>query len=153
MRETNTIATEIVELSEIKSAYNHFLASHLGQVNVENTTYIKRNKTIVSGNLRKLYVELEEAKGIRDKAEDRNEIADSRLKDTDDRLQIVEKSNNKLQLPNNKLQTTNHKLQTDENPQPDNRNMRMKFEPYHATELEDRAILLFNSDRRYSITE
>ena len=62
MRETNTIALEIVELSEIKSAYNHFLASYEGQVDIENATYIRNNKAIVSENLKKLYVELEKVK-------------------------------------------------------------------------------------------
>jgi hypothetical protein len=146
MRETNTIAKEIVEISEIKSAYNHFLGSYEGQLDVENATYIRNNKAIVSGNLKKLYVELaksKEAKERRDKAEVCNEIEDSGL----------QASNNKHQAPKHKQQTINYKQQTDENPQPDTRNLRMKFERYHTTELEERAILLFNSDRRYSITE
>lgn len=134
MRETNTIAAEIVELSEIKSTYNYFLASYEGQVDVENATYIRQNKTIVSENLRKLYVELEEAK-----------LTDSRLQNSDSSIEIAEKNNNKTQITNDKLQP--------HNPQPDTRHLRMKFEPYHTSEAEQRAILLFNSDRRYSITE
>lgn len=138
MREINTIASEIVELSEIKSAYNHFLASHLGQVDVENATSIHQNKAIVSERLKKLYVELEEAKVRRDKGQGNSQKAKATSEEAG-------KTNNQIDTINEKCKA-NH-------PPPHIRSLRMKFEPYHATELEERAILLFNSDRRYSITE
>jgi hypothetical protein len=58
MHTANVIAKEIVELSTIKSAYNHFLASAEAQHDVENTTLIIQNRTIVSKNLKELYVKL-----------------------------------------------------------------------------------------------
>jgi hypothetical protein len=58
MRNKSIISKEIVELSEIRSAYNHYLASHRGLTEVENTTQIKINKIIASASLYKLYAEL-----------------------------------------------------------------------------------------------
>lgn len=58
MRNKGTITKEIVELSEIRSAYNHYLGSHRGLTEVENTTQIQKNKTTVVLALRNLYVEL-----------------------------------------------------------------------------------------------
>lgn len=141
MRQINTIRAEIVELSEIKSAYNYFLASHEGQHDVENATYIYNNKAIVSENLRKLYVELANSQKAKGTSQEPGAISE----EADGSGQIAEKSNYKTQITNDKHQT--------QNPQPDTRNLRMKFEPYHASEDEQRAILLFNSDKRYSITE
>lgn len=149
MRNINTIAAEIVELSEIKSSYNFFLASHKGQADVENYTYISQNKAVVSGNLRKLYVELYEAKGRRDKRQgnSQKEVGTSQQP----RATSEEKGLNNKQTLNNELHTNENPTPHTRNPQPNT--LRMKFEPYHATEAEQRAILLFNSDRRYSITE
>ena len=46
MRNIQQIADEIVELSELKSAYSHYLASHNALLEVENATQIIKNKTI-----------------------------------------------------------------------------------------------------------
>ena len=61
MRNKGIITKEIVELSEIRSAYNHYLGSHRGLTEVENTTQVQQNKTIVTAALRTLYVELAKA--------------------------------------------------------------------------------------------
>lgn len=58
MRNKGIIAKEIVELSEIRSAYNHYLGSHRGLTEVENTTQVQQNKTIVTAALCTLYTEL-----------------------------------------------------------------------------------------------
>ncbi len=55
MYKTKNITQEIVELSEIKKAYNHYLCSYEAQRDVENYTYILENKAIVSHHLKKLY--------------------------------------------------------------------------------------------------
>jgi hypothetical protein len=119
MRTTNTIAAEIVELSVIKSAYNHFLASYEGQQQVENATLVKENKLVVSENLKKLYEELANSqKALAKREED-------------------ETHNPKPVTPNPKPVTE----------------LRMKFKRYETTELENRAIMHFYSDKRYKITE
>ena len=112
MRTTNTIAAEIVELSVIKSAYNHFLASYESQQQVENTTLVRENKLVVSENLKKLYEELANSQKALAKRE--------------------------------KDETHNPKPVTE---------LRMKFKRYETTELENRAIMHFYSDKRYKITE
>ncbi|RWW99686.1 hypothetical protein [Flavobacterium cerinum] len=61
MRNKGIIAKEIVELSEIRSAYNHYLGSHRGLTEVENTTQVQHNKKIITAALRVLYVELEQS--------------------------------------------------------------------------------------------
>ena len=58
MRNKHQILKEIVELSGIKSAYNHYLASSRSLTEVENTTQIRRNRDVVSANLNDLYGEL-----------------------------------------------------------------------------------------------
>ena len=57
MRNLDIIIKEIVELSEIRSAYNHYLASNRSLTEVENTTKIQHNKKIVSKTLKTLYDE------------------------------------------------------------------------------------------------
>lgn len=65
MRNKGIIAKEIVELSEIRSAYNHYLGSHRGLTEVENTTQVQHNKKIITATLRILYAELEQSgKGV-----------------------------------------------------------------------------------------
>lgn len=61
MRNKGIIAKEIVELSEIRSAYNHYLGSHRGLTEVENTTQVQHNKKIITATLRILYVELDQS--------------------------------------------------------------------------------------------
>ena len=107
-----------MELSAIKSTYNHFLASYEAQVEVENATQVEANKRVVCEKLKKLYMELEEVKHRH--------------------------SNGKSASSNETPAAHN---------QQDGTILLMKFEPYIATELEERAIMLFNSDRRYTITE
>lgn len=65
MRNKGIITEEIVELSEIRSAYNHYLGSHRGLTEVENTTQVEVNKKIITATLRMLYTELEQSsKGV-----------------------------------------------------------------------------------------
>jgi hypothetical protein len=61
MRNKGIITKEIVELSEIRSAYNHYLGSHRGLTEVENTTQVQHNKKIITATLRMLYAELEQS--------------------------------------------------------------------------------------------
>lgn len=61
MRNKGIIAKEIVELSEIKSAYNHYLGSHRGLTEVENTTQVQHNKKMITATIRTLYAELEQS--------------------------------------------------------------------------------------------
>ena len=53
---------------------------------------------------------------------------------------------------NNKYNTKDDEKQTADT-KPNSDKLRMKFEPYIATELEERAIIHFNSDKRFKITE
>ncbi len=62
MRNLDIILKEIVELSEIKSAYNHYLSSYRSLTEVENTTYIEQNRLQVAGSLTALQSELVAAK-------------------------------------------------------------------------------------------
>lgn len=129
MRTTNTIAAEIVELGVIKSAYNHFLASYEGQQQVENATLVRENKLVVSKNLKKLYEELAETKKAmakRDEGEP-NEGEGRR-----------HKGSSPGREPTTQQPTTE---------------LRMKFKRYETTELENRAIMHFYSDKRYKLTE
>ena len=50
---------EIVELSAMRSAYNHYLASWRGLTEVENATQVKANLKNVSMTIRSLYSELD----------------------------------------------------------------------------------------------
>lgn len=70
MRNLDIIVKEIVELSEIKSAYNHYLASHRSLTEVENTTQVQNNRKIILQSLKILREEAkhEKAKAISDKA-------------------------------------------------------------------------------------
>ena len=112
MRKTNTITAEIVELQAIKAAYNHYLASHNAQYEVENATMVRANRAIVSINLKELYRKLHSSGKAVPVRQDANAIKPA-----------------------------------------DTNTLRMKFATYPTTELEDRAIMHFNSDRRYTITE
>lgn len=58
MRNKSKILEEIVELSGIKSAYNHYLASSRSLSEVENATQVGRNRDIVCAELNQLYREL-----------------------------------------------------------------------------------------------
>lgn len=58
MHITNKIVEEIVELSEIKKAYNHYLCTCDAKQDVENYTYIIGNKAIISYHLHMLYAVL-----------------------------------------------------------------------------------------------
>jgi hypothetical protein len=61
MRNKGIITKEIVEISEIRSAYNHYLGSHRGLTEVENTTQVQHNKKTITATLRMLYIELEQS--------------------------------------------------------------------------------------------
>lgn len=58
MRNLDIIVKEIVELSEIKSAYNHYLSSHRSLTEVENTTQLEHNRLIIAQSINQLYAEL-----------------------------------------------------------------------------------------------
>ena len=62
MRNLDIITKEIVELSEIRSAYNHYLASNRSLTEVENTTQIQYNKQIINKTLNSLYAEQTQVK-------------------------------------------------------------------------------------------
>ena len=62
MHTTSKIVEQIVELSEIKSAYNHYLCTCNPKQDVENYTYIMSNKAVVSHNLKQLYTALAKRK-------------------------------------------------------------------------------------------
>lgn len=111
MRNLDIIVKEIVELSEIKSAYNHYLSSHRSLTEVENATQLQHNSTILSQSLNILYNELLKEKS-RQKA-----------------LLEREKALGIRQKPKVKITTIIH------------------------TEDEKKAILHFNRDRRFTITE
>lgn len=72
MHTVSEILKEIVELSHIKSAYNHFLASHAAQIEVENATYINNNKRVLTIALAALQAELREANTQQKKAKQFN---------------------------------------------------------------------------------
>lgn len=111
MRNLDIILKEIVELSEIKSAYNHYLSSHRSLTEVENTTQLQHNSRILSQSLNTLYSELLQEKS-RQKA-----------------LEMRQKEQGIRQKPKVKITTIIH------------------------SEDEKKAILHFNRDRRFSITE
>lgn len=58
MRNLDIIVKEIVELSEIKSAYNHYMSSHRSLTEVENTTQLQRNSNVLTQSINTLYSEL-----------------------------------------------------------------------------------------------
>lgn len=62
MRNLDIIVKEIVELSEIKSAYNHYLSSHKSLTEVENTTQLQHNRLKITQSINLLYAELLDAK-------------------------------------------------------------------------------------------
>jgi hypothetical protein len=107
MRNLDIILKEIVELSEIKSAYNHYLSSHRSLTEVENTTQLQHNNAILSQSLNTLNNELLQRKA----AEKRHKALEIRQK------------------PKVKITTIIH------------------------SEDEKKAILHFNRDRRFTITE
>lgn len=64
MRDKSKIMEEIVELSAIISAYNHYLASWRGLTEVENATQVNANLKNVSMTIRSLYSELAWANSV-----------------------------------------------------------------------------------------
>jgi len=104
MRNLDIITKEIVELSAILSAYNHYLASHRSLTEVENTTQIQQNRVEIGKTLKALHLE-----------------------------SITEKAliNSQKELKNSKIKTTT----------------------IIHTNDEKNAILHFNKDKRFTITE
>lgn len=100
MHINNNITHEIVELSEIKKAYNHYLSSYEAQQDIENYIYILDNRHVISLNLRKLYTKLA-------------------------KQQEAQKT----------------------------RSQNISYTKHKPCETEKSAILHFNSDKRFSITE
>ncbi|QEE50137.1 hypothetical protein FUA48_11255 [Flavobacterium alkalisoli] len=100
MHINNNITHEIVELSEIKKAYNHYLSSYEAQQDIENYTYIVENRNTLSIHLRELYT----------------------------KLAIQQQAQKAL-------------------------NQNVRYTKYAPCPLEKSAILHFNSDNRFSITE
>jgi hypothetical protein len=62
MRNLDIIVKEIVEINEIKSAYNHYLSSHKSLTEVENTTQLQHNRLKITQSINLLYTELLDAK-------------------------------------------------------------------------------------------
>ena len=100
MHTKSKIAEEIVELSAIKFAFCHYLASHRAITDIENTITIQQNKVIITNSI-------------------------ARLK----KLLNQPGSNNTIYKGI------------------------LKVKPYQYSEAETRAIVHFNSDTRYKITE
>ncbi|RYJ44567.1 hypothetical protein [Flavobacterium beibuense] len=100
MHINNNIPHEIVELSEIKKAYNHYLSSYEAQQDIENYTYIAENRNTINHHLRELYTKIA-------------------------------------------LQQQTQKAH----------NQNVRYTKYTACTIEKSAILHFNSDSRFSITE
>jgi hypothetical protein len=107
MRNLDIIIKEIVELSEIKSAYNHYLSSYRSLTEVENTTQLQHNRLIITQSINLLYTEIKSHKA----------------------LKIRQKEQTKEQKQKVKPKTITY------------------------TNEEKNAILHFNRDRRFSITE
>ncbi|MHA3787482.1 hypothetical protein ACX0HA_04665 [Flavobacterium hauense] len=64
MRNLDIIIKEIVELSEIKSAYNHYLSSYRSLTEVENTTQLQHNIRIIAQSINMLYTDLQRQKAL-----------------------------------------------------------------------------------------
>lgn len=105
LRTPQQITKDIIELSAVKSAYNHFLASYESMQMPDACAEIKKNLSTIFESLKQLYAELAVIKGC--------------IKNI-----VVP-----VELPNN-----NEEAET-------------------LKQLNDRAIMLFNSDRRFTITE
>jgi hypothetical protein len=101
MQNTTTLLRDIAHLTEIRRAYNHFLASYRSIHDVENATYIKNNLKIINISINKLHEESDKIK---------------------DDKKLVAKGYPRI---------INHV----------------------STPSEDRAIMLFNSDKRYRYRE
>ena len=104
MRNLDIITKEIVELSALLSAYNHYLASHRSLTEVENTTQIQYNSIKIRQSLKALKRDITTQKQL---------------------------ANSLKPIKNNKVTTTTITHTTDEK----------------------NAILHFNADKRFTITE
>ena len=111
MRNKQHVTKEIVELSAIKTSYNHYLASGRSIFEVENTTQLHYNLCVINRTLRELF---EELKGL-----------------------------------NEQLATGNGQLRTGS----DQFAIGKYFASAEFKALETHAIMQFNSDRRFTITE
>ena len=111
MRNKQHVTKEIVELSAMKTSYNHYLASGRSIFEVENTTQLHYNLCGINRSLRELF---EELKGL-----------------------------------NKQLATGNGQ------PSIDNKQFAIGkyFMSAEFKALETHAIMQFNSDRRFTITE
>lgn len=116
MRNKQHLIKEIIELSAIKTAYNHYLASGRSVFEVENTTQLHYNLCVINRSLRELYGEAKKVIGCR------------------------------LMVDGSLTPTT---YPTTKNRQPATDNLLSN----HFKQLETRAIMQFNSDRRFTITE
>lgn len=122
MRNKQHVMKEIVELCAIKASYNYYLASHIAQFEVENTTQVQQNLKTLTATLRGLYEELK----------------DLNKRDKDEKQKITaatHKSSNQFTAGSNPTQpeTINTKQQR------------------YLQNM--KAIMLFNADRRFTITE
>ena len=118
MRNKQHVTKEIVELSAIKAAFNHYLASGRSIFEVENTTQLHYNLCVINKSLRELFAELKEPHP------------------------------QPLSEGEGRSFTQTHNPKTD-NQQPSTNYLLSK----QFKELETRAIMQFNSDRRFTITE
>jgi hypothetical protein len=124
---------EIVELCAIKASYNYYLASHNAQFEVENTTQVQQNLKTLSATLRELYKELKDL-NKRDKDEKQN-ITDQ----CSDQYAVVSNT----PQPQIKGRSEAAPLSFGEGPG-------VRQQRYLQTM---KAIMLFNADKRFTITE
>ena len=123
MRNKQHLVKEIVEANAIKLAYNYYLATNVAGHEVENTTQILLNLKTVNVTLRRLYLEFED-------------LNKKRLKD--ERREMVDR----------KVSSGQWSCTTDDNYKPRTLNSKQQTSLQTA-----KAIMLFNADARFSITE
>jgi len=130
MRNKQHVTKEIVKLSAIKASYNHYLASGRSIFEVENSTQVHYNLSVLNKSLRELYVEL---KCVNEQLA----IGNGQLK-------------NGQQAGSNWQLATGNNEQLTINQQPFSKSY---FQSAEFKALEAHAIMQFNSDRRFTITE
>ncbi|MFP9098900.1 hypothetical protein ACLI09_07590 [Flavobacterium sp. RHBU_24] len=133
MRNKQLLIKEIVEANAIKGAYNCYLASGRAINEVENTTQVMQNLNTVSSTLRQLYSEFEDLK--------KNTSRDEKREITGEELSSCQSTVGRVQL------VTSGKGEAAPPYFGEGPALRL-----NALQTAN-AIMLFNSDVRFSITE
>ncbi|MXN91275.1 hypothetical protein GR160_08540 [Flavobacterium sp. Sd200] len=123
MRNKQLLTKEIAMLNAIKSAYNHYLASGRSVFEVENATQVHYNLYVINRTLRELYRPHPQPLS-------KGEGSSYTQVGIEHRTSDIRQPKTINQKPTTKNQLTNHFKQ-----------------------LEMKAIMLFNADRRFTITE